>query len=132
MRRRSIAGGKPAKTQRRKSTASKSRLAPDARASSAAAKEKTERLTRELDKAVQQQTATLEVLRVISRSTFDLKAVLNTVLESAARLCEADKGSILRPTGNGTSYYSAASYRHTPAYIKLATSQTFGPGRVGI
>ena len=72
------------------------------------------------------------MLKVISRSTFDLQTVLNTLLESAARLCEADKGSILRPTGNGTSYYFAASYRHTPAYIKLATSQTFGPGRVGI
>jgi GAF domain-containing protein len=134
MRRRSIAGGKPAKTRRRKSTASKSRVAPDAarpRASSAAKETTVARLSRELDRAVQQQAATVEVLKVISRSTFDLQAVLNTLLESAARLCEADKGSILRPTGNGASYYSAASYRHTPAYIKLATSQTFGPGRVG-
>jgi two-component system, NtrC family, sensor kinase len=57
--------------------------------------------------------------------------VLNTLLESAARLSEADKGVILRPTGNDASYYVAASYRHTPEFKEHQTHLTFAPGRSG-
>jgi hypothetical protein len=114
MRRRSSAGGEPTKAQRRKTTPRKSRIAPKtvrSRSSSAAREEtKVARLTRELKEAQEQQSATSDVLQAISRSTVDLQTVLNRLVDSAARLCEAEIANIWRPQ-DGV-YRLAASSRY--------------------
>jgi two-component system, NtrC family, sensor kinase len=72
------------------------------------------RLLNELRESLQQQTATADVLKVISRSTFDLPTVLQTLVESAARLCDADKTNITREK-NGA-FYRAEAYGFSPDF----------------
>jgi GAF domain-containing protein/two-component sensor histidine kinase len=81
---------------------------------------------RELTEALEQQTATSEVLKVISRSTFDLQPVLETLIENATRLCRADKGFIFRAEGGGLRI--AADYHAPPEFKAWRTGFPIQPG----
>ena len=100
MRRRSRTSREPAKTQRRKSKASRGRSSLSLA-----------RLRRELNEAWNQQAAVADVLKVVSRSAYALSTVLDTLVESAARLCDAENAWLFRR--DGEFYRWAASYGHS-------------------
>src|SRR6516225_7103036 len=112
MKRGSKASGKSGKTRSRKAAARRGTVRR--RPSAVPQNDEIARLRRELQEALEQQTSTSEVLRVISRSTFDLKPVLETLLEKAVRLCDADRGLIYRQDGDV--YRAAANYGHTAQF----------------
>jgi GAF domain-containing protein len=83
--------------------------------------------TQELSDSLQQQTATADVLKAISRSTFDLHTVLRTLVEAAARLCEADQGTIAREQ-DGV-FIRAATYGFSAEFVDLVRDLPVEPAR---
>jgi two-component system NtrC family sensor kinase len=85
------------------------------------------RRTDDLSESLQQQTATADVLKLISRATFDLQTVLDTLTESAARLCDADVAHITRQVGGA--HYRATTYGLPPELEDRFKSVPIEPGR---
>jgi signal transduction histidine kinase len=78
------------------------------------------RLFDETKNSLEQQTATADVLKIISRSTFDLQTVLLTLVESAARFCAADKATIVREKGGG--FYNAEAFGYSREFMDYIRS----------
>jgi len=123
MRRRSRAGGEPAKTRRQKTV--KRRHAPKAvvrRSSSPVGQEtKIALLIRERDEALEREKASAEVLRIISRSSGELTPIFQAMLENAVRICDAVFGNLYLRDADG--FHMVAAHHDSPAYVAARVSE---------
>ncbi len=131
MKKRSRVGGEPIKGRRRKTPEPKRRNvrkgAPRSKLSPTGEETEVARLTRERDEALEQQTATGDVLKIISRPSFDLQAVLDTLVKLAARLCEADLVAIHRPRDGAMQF--AANFGLSQEWEEIIKTTPIVPGR---
>ena len=130
MKRRSKSAGNPIRSRSRKTPAKRRNVLKDTPAPNVPNRERElelRRLTRELSEAREQQAATSEVLQAISHSTFDLRTVLDTLLQSAVRLCSADQGTVAQRKGD--TFYRSVSYGFSPAYLDYVKDIPVKPGR---
>src|SRR6516164_3335139 len=121
MRRRTRAGGEPAKARRRKAVTPKRRSAPE----SVGQETELARRTRERDEALERESATSEVLKVISASVGELGPVFAAMLENATRICEATSGLLVRVEDDD---FRIVASLHQRADIEDITHRTFRPG----
>ena len=132
MKRRSRAGGNPTKGRARKAAKPTTRNPPKgtARSTSSSAGEKTEvgRLTRELNEALERQTATSEVLQSISRYPGDLQPVFQAMLKNAVRLCDAKFGNIYRWDGDALHLVAT---ENAPGRLRTGTRALTASSRSG-
>jgi hypothetical protein len=130
MRRRSRTASKPVKNRGHQASGQKPPKALTRRASAANLQEQIGYLRRERDEALEHQAASADVLKAISRSTFDLSAVLDTLLETACHLCEADIGTIRHEEGAG--YRLAATFGCQPEWREHFAGYSTKPDRGSI
>ena len=129
MKRRSKVGGQRVKAQRPNAAKLKhggARNATRRHSSAAHQEEQIVLLTRELDEARERQSATSEVLRALSQSEFQLRSVLQSVAESAAKLCRSD-GAVIFQLQDGV-YRFAAGYSLSPEFIEIERQALISPG----
>jgi PAS domain S-box-containing protein len=117
----------PAKRRRQSASKPKARKAPTARLSNANLQEQLDQCSRERDEALEQLTATSEVLQVISQSTFDLQSVLSTLVRAAGQLCQAENVQIF--LRDGEVYRLAADNGFSPEYQQYVREHPIRPGR---
>ena len=118
MRRRAKAGGKAAKTRRPKTLKRRNGPKVGRKPSAADASERIALLEHRLNEALEQQTATSEVLKVISSSTGELHPVFQAMLENAVQICEARFGVLFR--------YEDGKFRQA-AMLNVSTAHAASP-----
>jgi class 3 adenylate cyclase len=117
----------PAKRRRESAGKPKARKAQTARLSNANLQEQLDQCSRERDEALEQLTATSEVLQVISQSTFDLQSVLSTLVHAAGQLCQAENVQIF--LRDREVYRLAADNGFSPEYQRYVQEHPIRPGR---